>query len=110
MIGIHWSGFDRDLAFENLNLVMMALLSLSTVLQVNLAMRLRPQECNYSRRHGWLYCLLSPAYFWLKVMVGMVALYNHLSGSRVWHVTARPSDTLALSLPSSKHSYPVKSR
>lgn len=110
MIGIHWSGSDRDLAFENLNLAMMVLLSFSTVLQVNLAIRLRPQECNYSRRHGWLYCLLSPAYFWLKVIVGMVAIYNHLSGSRVWHVTARPSDTLALSLQSSEHPYPVKSR
>lgn len=110
MISIHWSVSERDLAFENLNLAIMGLLSLSTVLQVNLAIRLRPQKCNYSRRHGWLYCLLSPAYFWLKVIIGMVALYNHLSGSRVWHVTARPSDTLALSLQSSEHPYPVKTR
>jgi hypothetical protein len=36
-----------------------------------------------------LYCLLSPIYFWLKALIGMVAVVNHFSGSRVWHVTAR---------------------
>jgi cellulose synthase/poly-beta-1,6-N-acetylglucosamine synthase-like glycosyltransferase len=109
MIGLHWSLCDRDLAFENLNLAMMGLLTFSTLLQVALAIRLRPRQCNYSRRHGLLYCLLSPVYFWFKVLIGMVAIYNHLSGSRIWHVTARPATTLALGLESSEHPYPLKS-
>jgi cellulose synthase/poly-beta-1,6-N-acetylglucosamine synthase-like glycosyltransferase len=89
MLSIHFSISDRDLTFENLNLIMMGLLTLSVMLQVTLAMRLRPAHCSYSRRHGVLYCILSPIYFWLKILIGMVALYNHLCGSRVWHVTAR---------------------
>ncbi len=109
MIGVHWSLGDRDLAFENLNLAMMGLLTFSTLLQVALAIRLRPRQCNYSRRHGLLYCLLSPVYFWFKVLIGMVAIYNHLSGSRIWHVTARPATTLALGLEPSERPYPLKS-
>lgn len=89
MLSIHFSLSDRDLMFENINLAMMWLLALSTLLQVALAMRYRPTYSTYSRRHGFFYCLLSPVYFWFKVAIGMVALYNHLCGSRVWHVTAR---------------------
>lgn len=89
MFSIHFSLSDRDTAFEHLNLAMMGLLALSTLLQVALALRFRPTYSTYTRRHGLFYCLLSPAYFWLKVAIGMVALYNHLCGSRVWHVTAR---------------------
>ncbi|MFH7243981.1 MAG: glycosyltransferase [Spirulina sp.] len=89
MFSIHLSISDRDVVFENLNLAMMGLLALSTLLQVALAMRFRPASSSYSRRHGLFYCLLSPVYFWFKVAIGMVALYNHLCGSRVWHVTAR---------------------
>ncbi len=91
MVSIHFSLSNRDVVFENLNLVMMGLLALSTLLQVALAMRFRPTYSTYSRRHGFFYCLFSPLYFWLKVAIGMVALYNHLCGSRVWHVTARTS-------------------
>ncbi|QQE66730.1 hypothetical protein GFS31_34310 [Leptolyngbya sp. BL0902] len=89
MLSIHFSTSDRDLVFENVNLAMMGLLALSTLLQVALAMGYRPAYSTYSRRHGFFYCLLSPVYFWFKVAIGMVALYNHLCGSRVWHVTAR---------------------
>ncbi|NJL46302.1 MAG: glycosyltransferase family 2 protein [Leptolyngbyaceae cyanobacterium SM2_5_2] len=89
VLSTHISLFYRDLKFENLNLLMMGLLIISTVLQVALAMGLRPLDSNYSRRHGLLYCLLSPVYFWFKVVIGMAAFYNHLCGSRVWHVTAR---------------------
>jgi len=89
MLSIHLSISDRDLMFENINLAMMGLLILSTLLQVALAMRFRPAHSTYSRRHGFFYCLLSPVYFWFKVAVGMVAFYNHLCGSRIWHVTAR---------------------
>lgn len=89
LLSIHLSGRDRDLNFENLNLVLMGLLTLSVVLQVAVAMALRPKQSSYTRRHGLLYCLLSPVYFWLKALIGMVAVVNHLSGSRVWHVTAR---------------------
>ncbi len=89
MISIHFSLSNRDVAFEHLNLTMMGLLTLSTLLQVALAMRFRPAYSTYTRRHGFFYCLLSPVYFWFKVTIGMVALYNHLCGSRVWHVTAR---------------------
>ncbi|HSM82172.1 MAG TPA: glycosyltransferase family 2 protein [Nodosilinea sp.] len=89
LLSIHLSGSSRDLNFENLNLVLMALLTLSAMLQVAVAMQLRPAHSAYSLRHGLLYCLLSPVFFWLKVLIGMVALVNHLCGSRVWHVTAR---------------------
>jgi cellulose synthase/poly-beta-1,6-N-acetylglucosamine synthase-like glycosyltransferase len=89
MFSIHFGLSKRDMVFEHLNLIMMGLLALSTLLQVALAMRCRPSYSTYSRRHGLFYCLLSPAYFWFKVAVGMVAFYNHLCGSRVWHVTAR---------------------
>ncbi|MGF1569312.1 MAG: glycosyltransferase family 2 protein [Nodosilinea sp.] len=89
LLSIHVSGVDRDLHFETLNLTMMGLLTLSVVIQVVVAMRLRPANSSYSRRHGGLYCLLSPVYFWLKTLIGLVALYNHLCGSRAWHVTAR---------------------
>ncbi len=88
-LSIYLSVSNRDIAFENLNMIMMGLLTLSVMLQVMLAMQLRPEHCSYSRRHGVLYCILSPIYFWLKILIGMVALYNHLCGSRVWHVTAR---------------------
>jgi cellulose synthase/poly-beta-1,6-N-acetylglucosamine synthase-like glycosyltransferase len=113
MLSTHISLFYRDLKFENLNLLMMGLLTVSTVLQVSLAMRLRPAYSNYSRRHGGLYCLLSPVYFWLKVLIGMAALYNYLRGSRVWHVTARTRRSvqpLALGLEEGQEPYPVKSR
>lgn len=113
MLSIHLSISDRDLNFENLNLMMMALLTLSVMLQVALAMRLRPEHCSYTRRHGVLYCMLSPLYFWLKVLIGMVALFNHLCGSRIWHVTARGEQgtpRVALGLEGTKKSYPVKSR
>ncbi|WP_052051068.1 glycosyltransferase family 2 protein [Leptolyngbya sp. KIOST-1] len=89
LLSIYLSDRDRDLNFENLNLVLMGLLTLSVLLQVAVAMELRPTACTYTRRHGVLYCLLSPIYFWLKALIGMVAVVNHLSGSRVWHVTAR---------------------
>jgi cellulose synthase/poly-beta-1,6-N-acetylglucosamine synthase-like glycosyltransferase len=89
LISIHVSRSDRDLNFETLNLVLMGLLTLSALLQVAVAMLLRPEGSVYTRRHGVLYCLLSPIYFWLKALIGMVAVVNHLSGSRVWHVTAR---------------------
>ncbi|WOD40815.1 glycosyltransferase [Nodosilinea sp. E11] len=89
LLSIYISDRDRDLNFETLNLVLMGLLTLSVVLQVAVAMVLRPEASTYTRRHGLLYCLLSPVYFWLKALIGMVALVNHLSGSRVWHVTAR---------------------
>lgn len=113
MLSIHFSISDRDLTFEHLNLVMMGLLTVSVMLQVALAMKLRPEHCAYSRRHGVLYCILSPVYFWLKVLIGMVALYNHLCGSRVWHVTARTptlptKGAFGFKLP--KKAYPVKSR
>ncbi|MEY3296979.1 MAG: hypothetical protein RLZZ597_239 [Cyanobacteriota bacterium] len=91
MLSIHFSISERDLVFENLNLAMMGLLALSTLLQVALALHHRPTYSTYSRRHGFFYCLFSPIYFWLKVAIGMVAVYNHLCGSRVWHVTARTS-------------------
>jgi hypothetical protein len=89
LLSIYVSDRDRDLDFETLNLVLMGLLTLSVVLQVAVAMVLRPPGSTYTRRHGILYCLLSPVYFWLKVLIGMVAVVNHLSGSRVWYVTAR---------------------
>lgn len=89
LLSIYLSHRDRDFNFENLNLVLMGLLTLSVVLQVVVAMGLRPAASTYTRRHGVLYCLLSPIYFWLKALIGMVALINHFSGSRVWHVTAR---------------------
>ncbi len=89
LLSIFVSDHDRDLEFETLNLVLMGLLTVSVVLQVAVAMGQRPAGSTYTRRHGLLYCLLSPVYFWLKVLVGMVALVNHLCGSRVWHVTAR---------------------
>lgn len=113
MLSIHFSSSDRDIAFENWNLMMMGLLTLSVMLQVALAMRLRPEHCSYSRRHGVLYCILSPVYFWLKVLIGMVALYNHLCGSRVWHVTARTrrlSPERSLAIKGAKQAYSVKSR
>ncbi|MGB6016025.1 MAG: glycosyltransferase, partial [Nodosilinea sp.] len=89
LFSIYLSRSSRDLNFENLNLVLMGLLTLSIVLQVAVAMGLRPTASTYTRRHGVLYCLLSPIYFWLKALIGMVAVVNHFSGSRVWHVTAR---------------------
>ncbi|MFQ4138414.1 glycosyltransferase family 2 protein [Nodosilinea sp. PGN35] len=89
LLSIHLSQRDRDLNFETLNLVLMGLLTLSVVLQVAVAMVLRPAASTYTRRHGVLYCLLSPVYFWLKALIGVVAVVNHLCGSRVWHVTAR---------------------
>ncbi|MBE9156270.1 glycosyltransferase family 2 protein [Nodosilinea sp. LEGE 06152] len=89
LLSIYLSRSTRDLDFENLNLVLMGLLTLSVVLQVAVAMGLRPAASTYTRRHGVLYCLLSPVYFWLKALIGMVAVVNHFSGSRVWHVTAR---------------------
>ena len=89
LLSIFVSDHDRDLEFETLNLVLMGLLTVSVVLQVVVAMGLRPAGSTYTRRHGLLYCLLSPVYFWLKVLIGMVAMVNHLCGSRVWHVTAR---------------------
>lgn len=89
LLSIYLSRSTRDLNFENLNLVLMGLLTLSVVLQVAVAMGLRPSASTYTRRHGVLYCLLSPVYFWLKALIGMVAVVNHFSGSRVWHVTAR---------------------
>ncbi|HIK44139.1 MAG TPA: glycosyltransferase family 2 protein [Leptolyngbyaceae cyanobacterium M65_K2018_010] len=113
LLSIHFSISNRDLNFENLNMVMMGLLTLSVILQVALAMRLRPTHSAYSRRHGVLYCALSPVYFWFKVLVGMVALYNHLCGSRVWHVTARtqsPPADLGLGLTASPKPCSVKSR
>lgn len=113
IVSTNFINAHRDLAFEHLNLVMMGLLTLSTVFQVALAVKLRPQDCNYSRRHGVLYCLLSPVYFWLKVLIGMVAFYNHLCGSRVWHVTARTQmspQQLNLALKPRAKSYPLKSR
>jgi membrane-bound metal-dependent hydrolase YbcI (DUF457 family) len=89
LLSIYLSRSTRDLNFENLNLLLMGLLTLSVVLQVAVAMGLRPAASTYTRRHGVLYCLLSPIYFWLKALIGMVAVVNHFSGSRVWHVTAR---------------------
>ena len=89
LLSIFVSDRDRDLEFETLNLVLMGLLTASVVLQVAVAMGQRPAGSTYTRRHGLLYCLLSPIYFWLKVLIGMVAVVNHLCGSRVWHVTAR---------------------
>ncbi|PZO42979.1 MAG: glycosyl transferase [Shackletoniella antarctica] len=89
LLSIFVSDHDRDLDFETLNLVLMGLLTVSVVLQVAVAMGLRPAGSTYTRRHGLMYCLLSPVYFWLKVLIGMVAVVNHLCGSRVWHVTAR---------------------
>jgi len=89
LLSIHLSRSHRDLNFETLNLVLMGLLTLSVVLQVAVAIGLRPTVSAYTRRHGVLYCLLSPVYFWLKALIGMVAIVNHFSGSRVWHVTAR---------------------
>ncbi|WP_017297250.1 glycosyltransferase family 2 protein [Nodosilinea nodulosa] len=89
LLSISLSHSDRDFKFETLNLLLMGLLTLSIVLQVVVAMGLRPAASTYTRRHGVLYCLLSPIYFWLKALIGMVAVVNHLSGSRVWHVTAR---------------------
>ncbi|RZM76106.1 glycosyltransferase family 2 protein [Leptolyngbya iicbica] len=113
MLSIHLSMSDRDLTFENLNLIMMGLLTVSVMFQVALAMQLRPASCSYSRRHGVLYCILSPVYFWLKVLIGMVSLYNHFCGSRVWHVTAR-TPTLptkgGLGLKPAKKAYSIKSR
>ncbi|MBE9139603.1 glycosyltransferase family 2 protein [Nodosilinea sp. LEGE 07088] len=89
LLSIHLSSSNRDLNFETLNLVLMGLLTLSALLQVAVAMMLRPEGSIYTRRHGVLYCFLSPIYFWFKALIGMVAVVNHLSGSRVWHVTAR---------------------
>jgi cellulose synthase/poly-beta-1,6-N-acetylglucosamine synthase-like glycosyltransferase len=83
------SGTERNVQFELLNLVLIGLLTLSVVVQVGVAMALRHHTSAYSLRHGLLYCLLSPVYFWLKALIGMVAVVNHLCGSRVWHVTAR---------------------
>lgn len=110
ILSIHFSLSDRDLNFENLNLVMMALFTASIMLQVALALALRPAQSLYSWRHGVLYCLLSPVYFWFKVLIGMVATYNHLAGSRVWHVTARTPQTgqLALGLRKAQQPYSVK--
>ncbi|NJL49878.1 MAG: hypothetical protein HC929_23845 [Leptolyngbyaceae cyanobacterium SM2_5_2] len=88
-LSLHLSGADRDLNFEALNFTLMALLTLSVLLQVVVALQLRPAQASYSLRQGLFYCLLSPLYFWLKTLIGMVALYNHLCGSRAWHVTAR---------------------
>lgn len=88
-LSLHLRATDRDLNFEALNFTLMALLTLSIVLQVMVALRLRPTQASYSLRQGLWYCLLSPLYFWLKTLIGMVALYNHLCGSRAWHVTAR---------------------
>ncbi|MFZ4641029.1 MAG: glycosyltransferase family 2 protein [Nodosilinea sp.] len=113
MLSINLSHVSRDLTFEHLNLAMMGLLTLSTMFQVALAVKLRPDDCNYSRRHGVLYCVLSPVYFWLKVLIGIVAFYNHLCGSRVWHVTARTQmspQQLNLALKPREKRYPVKSR
>ena len=112
-LGIYLSSSVHNLAFENLNLILMGLLTVSAMLQVILAMRLRPEYCAYSRRHGLLYCALSPIYFWLKVLIGMVAMYNHLSGQRVWHVTARsqPAVTqLPMGLKRAKKTVPARSR
>ncbi len=89
LLSIYISDRDRDLEFETLNLVLMGLLTLSMILQVAVAVRLRSPISTYTQRHGLLYCLLSPVYFWLKALIGVVAVVNHLSGSRVWHVTAR---------------------
>lgn len=80
---------ERNGVIEALNLTMMGLLALSVVLQVVVALGLRPAGSAYTRRHGVLYCLLSPVYFWLKTLISLVALFNHLCGSRVWHVTTR---------------------
>jgi cellulose synthase/poly-beta-1,6-N-acetylglucosamine synthase-like glycosyltransferase len=89
LLSIYISDRDRDLGFETLNLVLMGLLTFSMVLQVAVAIRLRSPIATCTQRHGLLYCLLSPIYFWLKALIGVVAVVNHLSGSRVWHVTAR---------------------
>lgn len=112
ILSIHVSVSDRDLNFENLNLALMALLTVSIMLQVTLALGLRPAQSLYSRRHGVLYCLLSPLYFWFKVLIGVVAMYNHLAGSRVWHVTARTQQAghPSLGLRKTQPPYPLKGR
>ena len=88
-MAMYLSQTDHNLVFETLNGALIVLLSASVVLQVVVALGLRPALSTYTRRHGMIYCLLSPVYFWLKALIAMVALANHLCGNRVWHVTAR---------------------
>ena len=88
-MAMYLSQTDHNLVFETLNGALIVLLSASVVIQVVVALGLRPALSTYTRRHGMIYCLLSPVYFWLKALIAMVALANHLCGNRVWHVTAR---------------------
>ena len=79
----------RDLGLETWNFVLMGVLILSMVVQVIVAIRPRSPGTPLSWGDGATFCLLSPLYFWFKSAIALVAFYNHLCGSRTWHVTQR---------------------
>jgi len=80
---------NRDPVLEVWNMVLIGILLLSMVVQVVLAIHPRHLGSPLSWRHGIIFCLLSPLYFWFKSAIALVAFYNHLCGSRTWHVTRR---------------------
>jgi len=93
------------------NWSMMGLLTLSIVIQVWVAIRPRFSDASLSLTHGVIYCLLSPFYFWFRSLVALVAFYNHLSGSRTWHITRRSRRKATLALQTQgKKPYPARSR
>lgn len=80
---------NRDFWMEAWNLGLMGILNVSIMAQVFVAIRLKPSISGYSWSYGLMYCLMSPLYFWFKVLIALSAGYNHLCGDRVWHVTQR---------------------
>jgi len=100
------------LTLEDWNWGMMGFLTLSMVVQVLVALRPQTADSPLSLVHGAAYCLLSPFYFWFRGLIALVAFYNHLCGSRTWHITRRSRRKVSpLALSSApKKPYPVRSR
>lgn len=65
------------------------LLLLSGPYQVLVAMRVKPLMKTYPRSVVIAYCLITPLYYVLKNAIAIVALYNHVIGTREWVVTRR---------------------
>lgn len=105
-------GHNLTDAMETWNWSMMGILTLSIVAQVVVAIRPKFSNSPLSLWHGALYCLLSPFYFWFRSLVALVAFYNHLCGSRTWHVTRRTrrKATRLTIQPQPEEPYPVRSR
>jgi hypothetical protein len=105
-------GHNLTNAMQVWNWGMMGVLTLSIVAQVVVAIRPKFSNSPLSLWHGALYCLLSPFYFWFRSLVALVAFYNHICGSRTWHVTRRSRRKAArLTIQTQpEEPYPVRSR